>query len=136
MDSLLVLVFHSYYSYFLPHSQFPCFLCFSYLFSFFSLFLLFFPCSMVRCCCLLCTAMAFYTATVTRFTIFILQLLLACCGRPSWTVHWFAGCPATNTTLRWPCHASFPDKSSFCFVFYFPCTLIRIRAGFLSYQLL
>ena len=34
--NLLVHDFHSYYSYFLPHSRFPCFLCFSYFLFFFS----------------------------------------------------------------------------------------------------
>ena len=78
----------------------------------------------------------FILPIVTRFIIFTPQLLLAYCGCPSWTAHWYAGCLATTTTLCWSCHASFPDKSSFYFVFYFPCILIRIRVEFLSYQLL
>ena len=45
------------------------------------------------------------------FTIFTPQPLLACCGRPSKTVHWPAGCSATTTTLCWLGHTSFPNKT-------------------------
>ena len=44
---------------------------------------------------------------------------MACCGCPFRTAHWFAHCPATTTTLCWPCHASFLNKSGFVLFFYF-----------------
>ena len=58
----------------------------------------------------------FYTVCCDKIYHFTLQLLLAYYGCPSWTTYWFAGCPTTTTTLRWPHHASFPEKS--CFVLF------------------
>ena len=76
------------------------------------LFVFFVP---LYCACL----WPFILPVVTRFTIFTPYLLLACCGCPSKTAHWSANCLATTNTLCWSCHVSFPNKSSFCFVFYF-----------------
>ena len=58
----------------------------------------------------------FYIACRDKIYHFTHQLLLAYYGCPSWTTYWFAGCPTTTTTLRWPHHASFPEKS--CFVLF------------------
>ena len=75
----------------------------------------------------------FILPTVTKFTIFTSQLLLAYYGCPSKTAHWSTGYPATTTTLCWPRHTSFPNKSCFVLIFTSLGTLIRIRARFLSY---
>ena len=76
----------------------------------------------------------FILPTMTRFTILSPQLLLACCGCPSKTAHWFVGCLTTTTTLCWLRHTSFPDKSSFVLFFASLDTPIWIRAKFLFYQ--
>ena len=109
-------MFFPYHSYFLPYSMFPHFLYFL-VFLIFFLFPLFFPCSLIVIYC--ARLWPFILPIVTRFTIFTPYLLLACCGCPSKTAHWSANCLATTNTLCWSCHVSFPNKSSFCFVFYF-----------------
>ena len=58
----------------------------------------------------------FYTACHDKIYRFTPQLLLAYCGCPSWTTHWFTCCPAATTTLYQLCHIPFPDKG--CFVLF------------------
>ena len=61
------------------------------LFLFLPFFVLFSPhCAQLR---------PFYTACCDEFYYFTSQLLLAQCGRPSQTTHWFVSCPAITTTL-------------------------------------
>ena len=131
VGSLLV---HSSHSFFLLFPlRYPTFFVFSIFFFCFQCFsLLFFPlvlgvpyCARLR---------HFYIACHDKIYHFTLQLIFACCGCPSWTAHWSVGCPATTATLRWPCHASFPEKSSFVFFFLASYgTPIQIRARVLSY---
>ena len=124
MGSPLVHAFHSYHSYFLPHSRFPCFrfylLCFLCFLSFTSLFFVF---SLVRCCYLLCTAIAFYTACRDKIYHFYSSTNFGLLWRVE-TAHWFAGYPAITTTLCWLHHTSFPNKSNFFFVFLLPMALL------------
>ena len=87
---------------------------FSVFFSYSFLLLLLFP--LVYCARL----RPFYTICCDRIYHFTPQLLLTYCGCPSWTSHWSAGYPATTITLCWPCHTSFPNKSSFVLFSYFP----------------
>ena len=65
----------------------------------------------------------FYSACCDKIYYFTPQLFLACCGCPSQTIHWSAGCLATTTTLCWPHHTSFLEKISSCFVFLLPVAL-------------
>ena len=111
---------HSYFSSFLLVSLFSLFPYLLFSFSFLSLSILSLLFRVVVYCAHL---WPFILPIVTRFTIFTPQLLLACCGCPSKTTHWSVGCPATTTILCFPHHASFPDKSSFCFVSLRPLAL-------------
>ena len=61
----------------------------------------------------------FYTACHDKIYRFTHQLLLACCGCPSQTTHWFADCPTTNTIMCWLHHIPFPDKQSFVLFSFF-----------------
>ena len=92
-----------------------CLLLFLPLFFFF--FVLFSPhCAQLR---------PFYTACCDEFYCFTPQLLLAWCGCPSQTTHWFVDCPAITTILCWTCHVPFPDKIVlFCFL-----TLVAFPSG-------
>ena len=77
---------------------------------------------------------SFILSTMTGFTIFTSQPLLAHCGHPSKTAHWPVGYPNTTTTLCWLHHASFPNKSGFVLSLISLNTLIRIRVKPLPYQ--
>ena len=66
------------------------------------------------CCCLHYVQLRpFYTACRDKFYCFTPQLLLAWCGCPSQTTHWFVGCPAITTILCWPCHIPFLLRTVF-----------------------
>ena len=110
----------------LYHSSHCCFLtslfilfCLSSLFSLFSISLFFsafsysfsLPFSVFFFCC--ARLRPFYTAYCDKIYHFTFQLLLACCGCHSQIAHWSVCYFATTTTLCWPHHASFPEKSSF-----------------------
>ena len=62
----------------------------------------------------------FYTTCHDKIYRFTPQLLLACCGCPSQTTYWSAGCPTTTTILCWLHHVPFPDKGSFVLFSCFP----------------
>ena len=124
--SLLVLLFPHFTFYFLVFFLFRL----SSLFSLLSLslsicFLLFLPvvpyCARLR---------PFYTACHDKIYYFTPQPLLACCGCPSRTTNWSAGCLATTTILCWLRHVPFPDKGSFVLFYFltFRGIPIRIRA--------
>ena len=132
VGSLLVHAFHSYHSYFLPHSQFPCFLYFSY--SLFSLFFSFFlSCSLLflfivhgygLLYCLPWPDLPFLPLNYFWPVMGVLPEMPTCllAVQPLPLYHVGRAMPHSQT------------KVVFVFVFYFPCTLIRIRAVFLSYQ--
>ena len=123
MSSLLVHAFHSSHSY-IASSRLSYFLCFSSLFSLFptSLFFFFFLlflfvvvyCAWIRPFYIICHDKIYHFYSLTIF------VFLACCGCLSRTAHWSDGYSATTTTLCWPHHALFPDKSSFVFFSCFP----------------
>ena len=125
----------------LYHSSCSCFhtSLFIFLFSFFSVYLLCFLCSLSLSICFLlflpvvpyCARLRpFYTACHDKIYYFTPQPLLACCGCPSRTTHWSAGCLATTTILCWLRHVPFPDKGSFVLFYFltFRGIPIRIRA--------
>ena len=106
--------YHSYFSSLFLVTLFSLLLFLLFLFSFFSLGIL---SLLFRVVVYYAHLWLFILLVVARFTIFTFQLFLAYCGCPSKAVHWSTGCPTTTTTLCWPCHASFPDKSSFVLFF-------------------